>query len=116
MPILLAFAALFVFQLLGEVVVRYSGVPLPGPLAGMLLLLIVLIWRKEVPVPLQQVGTFLIQHFMLLFIPAVTGVMLYFSRIREEWVPFVVSGVIATAITLTVTAICLRWLLKRLGK
>lgn len=116
MPILFAFAALFVFQLLGEVIVRYSRVPLPGPLAGMLLLLAVLIWRKEVPASLQQVGNFLIQHLMLLFIPAVTGVMLYFQRIRQEWIPFVFSGIIATAITLAVTAVCFRWLLKRLGK
>ena len=116
MPLLLAFAALFVFQLIGEILVRYSGMPLPGPLAGMLLLLIALIWRKNVPTALQQVGNFLIQHLMLLFIPAVTGVMLYFHRIREEWVPFVVSGIVATAITLVVTAVCFRWFLKRLGK
>ena len=39
MPMLYAIAALFTFQLLGEALVKILGLPLPGALMGMLLLL-----------------------------------------------------------------------------
>lgn len=113
MSIILAFASLFVFQLLGEILVQSLRIPLPGPLMGMLLLFAALVIRKQVPAALQTTANTLIQHLMLLFIPAVSGVMLYFHRIQDEWVAFVVAGILATVITLVVTAYCLTWLLKR---
>lgn len=112
MPIILSFTTLFVFQLLGEVTVRTLAIPLPGPLAGMLLLFLALVVYKKLPKALDQTSTLLIQHLMLLFIPAVTGVMLYFDRLREEWFPFVMTGIFGTIITLLATAYSLSWLLK----
>ena len=50
---------------------------------------------------------------MLLFIPAVTGVMIHFERIGREWVAFLLAGIGGTAITLVVTAFTLRLLLAR---
>lgn len=113
MPIILAFTTLFVFQLFGEVTVRSLSLPLPGPLAGMLLLLLGLILYKKIPRALEQTSTFLIQHLMLLFTPAVVGVMLYFYRIQEEWFSFLATIIIATFLTLAISAFCLSWLLKR---
>jgi putative effector of murein hydrolase LrgA (UPF0299 family) len=49
---------------------------------------------------------------MLLFIPAIAGVMLHFERIAREWLPFLVAGIAGAAITLAVTAWTLRWLLR----
>lgn len=112
MPIIIAFSTLLVFQLLGEVVVHLLALSLPGPLAGMLLLFSALVIYKKVPRALEQSATLLIQHFMLLFIPAVTGVMLYFDLLKEEWLPFVMAGIFGTLITMAVTAYCLSWLLK----
>ena len=111
--IILAFTTLFVFQLFGEVTVRSLSLPLPGPLAGMLLLLLGLILYKKIPKALEQTSTFLIQHLMLLFTPAVVGVMLYFYRIQEEWFPFLATIIIAIFLTLAISAFCLSWLLKR---
>ena len=85
MPFIIAFAALLAFQLAGEVLVHLFAIPLPGPLAGML----------------------------LLFIPAVSGVMLSFGQLKQEWLPFIAAGVFGTIITQMVTAFCLSWLLKR---
>lgn len=113
MPIIFAFTTLFVFQLLGEVTVRTLSLPLPGPLAGMLLLFGALLIYKKIPPALEQTANLLIQHLMLLFIPAVSGVMLYFDHIKEEWFPFVIAGVFATFFTMVATGYCLSWLLKR---
>ena len=116
MPIIFAFTTLFVFQLLGEVAVRTFHIPLPGPLAGMLLLFFALLVYKRIPPALEQTANLMIQHLMLLFIPAVAGVMLYLDHIKEEWFPFVLAGIFATLITIVATAYCLSWLLKRKNK
>lgn len=113
MPFIFAFTTLFVFQLIGEVIVHSLSIPLPGPLAGMLLLFVALIFYKKIPAALDNTATLLIQHLMLLFIPAVTGIMLYFERIRDEWMIFVITGVVATVITLLGTAYSLAWLLSK---
>ena len=109
---LYALTALLAFQLLGELLVRLLGLPLPGPLAGMLLLLAALLALGRVPQALERTAGGLLQHMMLLFIPAIAGVMLHFDRIAEEWLPFLVASVGGAAITLMTTAWTLRWLLR----
>lgn len=112
MPITFAIAGLFLFQLLGELLVRWLMLPLPGPLAGMILLFFSLVLYKKVPPALEQTASFLLHHLMLLFIPAVSGVMLYFGRIKQDALPFFASGIFATLITMMVTAYVLSFLLK----
>jgi holin-like protein len=107
------FAALLVFQLLGEVTVQWLKLPLPGPLIGMLLLFAALVLYGRVPERLHLASGNLLQHLMLLFIPAVTGVMIHFERVGREWVAFLIAGIGGTAITLVVTAFTLRLLLAR---
>ncbi|WP_406626347.1 CidA/LrgA family protein [Acidovorax sp. SDU_ACID1] len=107
-----ALTALFAFQLLGELLVQWLHLPLPGALAGMLLLLAALLAYGRVPDALERMAGSLLQNMMLLFIPAIAGVMLHFERIAREWLPFLVAGIAGAAITLAVTAWTLRWLLR----
>ena len=109
---LYALATLFAFNLLGELLVRATGLPLPGALVGTLMLLIGLLFYKRLPKPLEDTASVLLQNMMLLFIPAIAGVMLHFDRIAREWLPFLVAGIVGAAITLVVTAWTLRWLLR----
>lgn len=110
---LYALAALLAFQFLGEVLVRALHLPLPGALAGMLLLFGALVLRGSVPAPLASTSRQLLQHLMLLFVPAVAGVMLHFDRVAREWQPFLIASVVSTLVTLAVTALTLQWLLRR---
>ena len=110
---LYALTALFILQLLGELLVQLLGLPLPGALAGMLLLLAALLAYGRVPQALESTAGSLLQNMMLLFIPAIAGVMLHFDRIAREWQPFVVAGVAGAAITYVVTALTFRWMLAR---
>ena len=107
---LYALTALFILQLLGELLVQLLGLPLPGALAGMLLLLAALLAYGRVPQALESTAGSLLQNMMLLFIPAIAGVMLHFDRIAREWLPFLVACIAGAAITLVVTA----WTLRRL--
>ena len=97
-----AFAVLLFFQFLGEVCVKGLGLPLPGPLIGMLLLFVALLVHGRVPEGLRQLAQSLIGNLMLLFIPAVSGVMIHWQKVAADGVAFVVSGVLATALTLKI--------------
>ena len=108
-----ALAVLLVFQLIGEVLVQWLKLPLPGPLIGMLLLFAVLIARRGVPDWLRETATGILQHLMLLFIPAVVGVIVYFEQLGDNWLAFVVAALGGTAISLVVTALTLRLMLAR---
>jgi len=46
-----AITVLLVYQLVGEVFVQLTGLPVPGPVVGMLLLFITLIVRKGASCP-----------------------------------------------------------------
>ena len=110
-----AFAVLLVFQLIGEVLVQALSLPVPGPLVGMLLLFAGLLLRGELPAAMADTAQGLLSHLMLLFIPAVTGVMMYFDRIGREWWPFLGACLLGAAITMAVTAFTLRWMLRLTG-
>jgi holin-like protein len=104
---------LLVFQLIGEVAVQWFKLPLPGPVLGMLLLFSVLMMRGGVPDNLRDTSNAMLQHLMLLFVPAVSGVMIHFKRVGEEWVPILLASIGGAAITMAVTALTLRLLLSR---
>jgi len=110
-----AFALLLVCQLVGEATVQGLGLPVPGPLLGMLLLFTGLLLRRSLPDALRDAANALLRHLMLLFIPAVTGVMMYFDRIAQEWLPFMASCLLGAALTMVATALTLRWMLRITG-
>ena len=79
----------------------------------MLLLFAGLLLLGRVPEELKRTTGTLLQHMMLLFIPAITGVMLHFERVAREWQPFLIASVVGAGVTLVVTAATLQWLLRR---
>lgn len=103
-------------QLVGEVVVAYFGIPVPGPVLGMVLLFIGLVIRKGVPAPLQQTAGGLLSHLSLLFVPAGTGVLLHFRLIEDAWLAIGVSLVASTLIAVAVTALAMVWFERLAGR
>ena len=106
-----AFTWLLLFQLVGEVTVRWLKLPFPGPVVGMLLFFAVLVIRGGVPENLRATSNTLLQYLMLLLVPATTGVMVHFQRVGEEWLPIMLAGVGGAMVTMAVTAVTLRLLL-----
>ena len=104
---------LLVYQCIGEILVRWTGLPVPGPVIGMVLLFATLMRKKTVPETLRSTATGLLSHLSLLFVPAGVGVMLHFHRVASEWLPIAVALVVSTVLTLAVTALVMRRLLAR---
>ncbi|MBC7203346.1 MAG: CidA/LrgA family protein [Pusillimonas sp.] len=113
---LYAVATLLVMQLAGEWIVRAFGLPVPGALAGLLLLFAALLIMGRLPAGLRQTAGHVLPHLMFLFIPAVAGVTVHFERLEQQWLPFVLACTAGTAITVTVTAATFCWVHKRTQK
>ena len=96
-------AWLLAMQSLGELLARGLSLPFPGPVVGMLLMLIAL----RVPAvrePVAQCAQFLLSHLSLLFIPVGVGVMTHLGLVGQYGVRMLVVIVVSTWIGLGVTA------------
>jgi holin-like protein len=105
-----AITLLLVYQLAGEVLVQLTGLPVPGPVVGMLLLFVTLALRGGAPAPLRETSQQLLSHLSLLFVPAGVGVMLHFGRLGSEWLALAVALVASTLLTIAATALVMRLL------
>ena len=112
---LAALAALLICQLAGEAIVRVVVLPVPGPVVGMLLLFLALLFRAPLPQSLGDTADGLLKHLSLLFVPAGVGVVQNLQTLGHEGVRLVAVVVLATVITLAVTALTFEFLARFMG-
>lgn len=105
-----AFTLILCCQLVGELIVTASGLPVPGPVCGMALMFTGLIIRGGVPEDLGRASDALLGSLSLLFIPAGVGVMLHLQLMSAEAAPISVALILSTLITIAVTAAMMQWL------
>lgn len=86
---------------------------MPGPVLGLLLLLLVFALRGGVPEALHRASSAILRHLSLLFVPAGVGLVLQVARIRAEWEALAAALIGSTALTLVVTAAVFRLLTRR---
>lgn len=111
MPFLNGITVLLIYQLIGEVIVRWLKLSVPGPVLGMALLFISLLY-KRVPLALETASSALLSHLSLLFIPAGVGLILYFDALSKEWLPILVTLVASTLISMALIALSMQQLMK----
>jgi putative effector of murein hydrolase LrgA (UPF0299 family) len=99
-------------QLIGELIVVGTGIPLPGPVVGMVLLFVGLLIRGGVPEELGRVSASLLQNLSLLFVPAGVGVMTHLALLEAQWLPISVSLVVSTLLTIAVTGLAMSALVR----
>lgn len=111
MNALRGFAWLLVLQSAGELLAHALRLPFPGPVVGLVLLLIALRF-EAVRTPVAACADFLLAHLSLLFVPVGVGVMTHLGLIGEYGARMLAVIVLSTWIGLAVTALVLRALLK----
>jgi putative effector of murein hydrolase LrgA (UPF0299 family) len=99
-------------QLAGEVFVRALALPMPGPVIGLMLLLVLLVARDRFAVlargPLQGDGVEsasrgLLANLSLLFVPAGVGVVQKLDLVAEHGIAFLGVLAVSVLVTLLVT-------------
>jgi holin-like protein len=107
-----ALATLLAFQLLGEALAHVTGLPVPGPVLGMVGLFLAWPWIGRLHERLGTVADSLLSNFGLLFVPAGVGVMLHAGLIAAWWAPLLLAVVVSSAVTMLAAA----WLFQRLRR
>ena len=99
-------------QLAGEVIVRGLGLPVPGPVVGLMFLLILLLARDRFAVlargPLREDGVEnasrgLLAHLSLLFVPAGVGVVQKLDLVAAHGIAVAAVLALSVVVTLLVT-------------
>ncbi|MBN9042062.1 MAG: hypothetical protein BGP05_09275 [Rhizobiales bacterium 62-47] len=101
-------------QLIGEIAVRESGLPIPGPVIGLLLLFMLLLGRDRLAIlrrgPLHSGGVEtaangMLAHLSLLFVPAGVGVVQQLDLVTDHGIGIFVILVLSAVVTLVVTSL-----------
>ncbi|MCK2042276.1 CidA/LrgA family protein [Chromohalobacter sp. TMW 2.2308] len=116
MPLIVGMSVLLGCQFLGEILVHGLQLPVPGPVVGMVVLLVGLMINGRVPTGLRTSGEGLLRYLTLLFVPAGVGIMVHFDLIKADFWPITVTLVVSTALTLAVTAKVMSWLTRSIPK
>jgi putative effector of murein hydrolase LrgA (UPF0299 family) len=99
-------------QLAGEVIVRGLGLPMPGPVLGLMFLLLLLLARDRLKIlargPLAAGGVEnasrgLLAHLSLLFVPAGVGVVQKLDLVVAHGIAFACVLVVSVVLTLLAT-------------
>ena len=104
---------LFIFQALGELVSQFVLPFIPGPVLGLVLLMAFLALRGHVPDSMDMVGSGILQHLGLLFIPASVGVVLYLPVLQANAWAISAALVLSVVATVAVTALVLKLFAKK---
>ncbi|HEX3983611.1 MAG TPA: CidA/LrgA family protein [Acidisoma sp.] len=110
-----AVALLFVCELAGDFVRRLLGLPLPGSVLGMVILLS---WIAAVPRPrpiLEAVTAWLTAHLSIMFVPAAVGIIQQGPVLSRYGLGLGIATAVSTLLTLVVTVIVFRWATVRVG-
>ena len=101
------------FQSLGELVSKFLFSSLPGPVIGLVLLLIWLIFNKNISQSLALVSDGFSHYFGLLFVPAAVGVILFLPQLKSNAAPIIVALVSSVILTIACSALVLKLLDKK---
>ena len=105
-------AWLLALQSVGELLSRGLVLPFPGPVIGMLLLLIALRFQA-VREPVSVCADFLLSHLSLLFVPVGVGVMTHLGLLSQFGGRMLAVLIFSTLIGLAVTALVLQLLIRK---
>ncbi|MCU0800734.1 MAG: CidA/LrgA family protein [Rhodobacteraceae bacterium] len=94
-----ALLIILIAQIAGEFVARAAGLPLPGPVLGMIFVLGLLIAVPHLREMIRAVAQTLLSHLSLLFVPAGAGVVGHLATLGDRTgvilLTIVVSAVLA---------------------
>jgi holin-like protein len=94
---------ILLFQSLGELISKFALPTLPGPVIGLVLLIIWLVLRKGINPEFSQ-------YFGLLFVPAAVGVVLFLPQLKANALAIVSALVLSVILTIATSAIVVRFL------
>ncbi|MCQ3830073.1 CidA/LrgA family protein [Microbulbifer elongatus] len=113
---LLGASLLLTFDLAGRLLVAALSLPIPGPVLGMLLLLLAMMLYGRVPSGLGLVGEQILRVLVLIFLPATVGIYYLRDLSGGDWFALIAAMVVGTLISIALTGLLLNYLIRRSGR
>ena len=105
-------AIIFAICLAGEFLHRIVGVPLPGNIIGMVLLLILLCLKVLKPEQISGVSGFFLNHLPLFFLPPSIAIMAVGDDILAKWPLLLVLCITFTLVTIAAGGLTTQFLIR----
>ena len=106
MRIPLQLAVIFAICVAGEFLHRIVGIPLPGNIIGMVLLLALLCLKIIKPEQISGVSSFFLNHLALFFLPPSIAIMAVGDDVLSKWPLLLFLCIVFTLATLAVSGRC----------
>ena len=115
MSMLASLAALIACQIGGEVLHAALGIPVPGPVLGIGLLLVGLVaWSRLAGAPpALPAADALLSYLSLFFVPPGVGMVMRFAQLGRFWPVLAVAITASSILTLAVVGLVVQALLRR---
>ena len=107
---------LLLFQFIGECIAKFFVLLVPGPVIGMVLLLVFLLIKKGSFTSLDNAVALHLRYLPLLFIPAAMGIITQLDIISKEFWAIAIALFIGTLIALVFAAKFMDFLTSKVEK
>ena len=110
---------ILLYQLIGELFQKFFSLSIPGPVIGLVLLLLtlLLIQKKQRVVPIKEdlfnSAEILLNYLPLLFIPVGVGVVMHLSLLEDNLASVVFVIILGTLSTLALTGFIMEKILRK---
>lgn len=100
-----ALLAIFTCQLAGEALSRTLSLPLPGPVLGMVLMVVALTVSPRLAAVVSPVAQGILSHMSLLFVPAGVGVVGHLAALGDQGGPILLAILGSTVLSIAAGAL-----------
>ncbi len=101
---------------IGNILSEISGLPIPGTVAGMLLLFILLYFKVIKLSSVERASEVLLSNLAFLFVPPAVALIAKLDLLKDTWWQILIITIITTAVTIVVTGYTADTLIKRSKK
>lgn len=110
-----ALSIILLFQLVGEVVSRALHLPLPGPVLGMVAMVVAVSVSEPLRSLIRPVAQGLLGHLSLLFVPAGVGVVAHMPTLMTHGIALALALVVSTLLAIVVGAVTFTLVARAVG-
>lgn len=98
----------------GNLISIFSGLPVPGAVFGILLVLVYLAVYKKVPQSLKTVSYGLLKYLALFYVPAGVGLISYLDLLAQNWGKILIALLVSSILTICFVSLLLEKMIKRI--
>ena len=103
MRILLQIALILGICYAGDLIHEYTGIPVPGNILGMLILLLLLCLKIVKLDQIREVSDFFLKRLSFFFLPPAIGLMLVGDDVKSQWPILLLLCIAITIVTMAMT-------------